>query len=642
MKVFLFFLFAFSFSSQLLIAQNGYVTAKDAPSRLRKELARARFMASSGELSAAADQLRKTLKREPRFMDAVVELGNVYNQMGDYAAAEDMYEQALSIDSSYLVSLYYSLGIVEFDQNKFSEAKAHFEKFLTLEKSGTKKFQNAQRYLANASFAAKAVANPVPFQPENLGSAINTAEDEYLPSLTADGATLIFTAVRKGQEDFYRSKKVNSHWAPAEPITAINSDYNEGAQTITADGKLLVFTICNKPDGLGRCDLYFTAYTNGNWTPVKNMGRPVNSPYYESLPSLSAEGDALYFTSNRSGGFGGLDIWVSFRKPDGSWGQPVNAGPAINTPFDEQAPFIHPDGQTLYFMSKGHPGLGAYDLFFSRKDEQGQWSEPQNLGYPINSKGNEGALTVSLDGKLAFYASDMPGGFGKNDIYSFELYEAARPQPVTYVEARVFDQKTSHPLQAGIEIIDLNTGIVVARKSTDEHGEFLSTLPAGKDYALNVNKQGYLFHSENFSLSGWSGVDSTFHLKVPLVKIPDWQLDSSVETPPVVLNNVFFETGSAELLPRSKVELDKLYDLLVQNPELKIQINGHTDNVGSVQSNKELSMNRAKAVYDYLVEKGINPSRLRYKGFGESKPVISNDTEEGRRLNRRTEFQIIQ
>ncbi|GAB4249217.1 MAG: hypothetical protein Kow0027_12000 [Saprospiraceae bacterium] len=625
----------------MTFAQQAYYTARNAPPRLKKSLDKARFLAASGELSAAANELGKALEKEPRFMDGLIELGNVYNQMGDYASAELQYEKAIAIDSTYLSSLYYSLGIVEFDQDKFSEAKAHFEKFLTLEREGTNRYQNARRYLANSEFAARAVANPVPFEPKNIGSAINTAEDEYLPSLTADGEVLIFTAVRNGQEDFYRSKRADSTWMPAEPISAVNTEYNEGAQTITADGKLLIFTICNKPGGLGRCDLYFTEFKNGNWTPVRNLGRPVNSAAYESLPSLSAEGDALYFTSNRKGGFGGLDLWVSYRKPDGHWGEPVNLGSTINTPFDEQAPFIHPDGQTLYFMSKGHRGMGAYDLFLSRKDEKGNWSSPENLGYPINSRGNEGALTVSLDGKTAFYASDMPGGFGKNDIYYFELYEGARPQPVTYVKARVFDEATKKPLAALMEIFDLGSGQLVARKITGEDGEFLSTLPSGKDYALHVSKEGYLFYSDNFSLSGWTDFDSTFHIQVPLVKIPAGARDTGEVSSPVVLRNVFFESGSADLLPKSRVELDKLYDLLVQNPALKIQINGHTDNVGSEQDNLELSLNRAKAVYDYLVEKGIDPGRLRYKGFGETKPVSSNDTEEGRSQNRRTEFQII-
>ena len=641
MKIYLLLAFLISFSSQMSFAQNGYITAGNAPSKLKKSLQKARFLASSGELASAAGELGRALKKEPLFIDAIIELGNVYNQMGNYPAAEMQYEKAIGIDSTYLPNLYYSLGIVEFDQDKYGEAEEHFEKFLSAAREGTRRYQNARRYLANAAFAARAVANPVPFEPKNMGPAINTEEDEYLPSLTADGETLIFTAVRHGQEDFYRSQKLDSTWMPAEPISAVNTEFNEGAQTISADGKLLVFTICNKPGGLGRCDLYFTEYKNGNWTPVRNLGKPVNSAQYESLPSLSPEGNALYFTSNRNGGFGGLDLWVSYRKPDGTWGEPVNLGPTINTPFDEQAPFIHPDGQTLYFMSKGHPGLGGYDLFLARKDEKGAWSTPQNLGFPINTKGNEGALTVSLNGKMAFYASDMPGGFGKNDIYYFELYEAARPAPVTYVTTMVFDEENRKHLTARIEIYELGSGKLVVSKTSDENGESLSTLPSGKDYALNVSKEGYLFFSENFSLSGWTDADSTFHLEVPLVRIPSGGADAT-ESSAVVLKNVFFESGSATLLPKSKVELNKLYELLAQHPELNIQINGHTDNVGTGEDNQVLSTKRAKAVYNYLVGKGIDPARLRYKGFGETKPIAGNDTPEGRKLNRRTEFQIIQ
>lgn len=625
----------------MAFAQNGYLSLKNAPPRLKKSLDQAQFYAASGMLTAAVDELQKTLKIEPLFIDAVIELGNVYNQMGDYAAAELQYEKAISFDSTYLTNLFYSLGVVEFDQNKFDEAQLHFKRFLEVEPNGTKRYQNAQRYLANATFAANAMANPVPFKPHNIGKSINTAEDEYLPALTADGQKLIFTAVRSGQEDFYRSEKKDSVWLPALPISAVNTEYNEGAQTITADGKLLIFTICNKPGGLGRCDLYFTQYLNGDWTRVKNLGQPINTPDYESLPSLTAEGNSLYFTSNRKGGYGGLDIWVSHRKPDGGWGEPENLGPNINTPSDEQAPFIHHDGQTLYFMSKGHPGMGAYDLFMSRKDDNGNWSVPQNLGYPINTKGNEGALTVSLDGTTAFFASDMPGGFGKNDIYFFELYKQVRPLPVTYVKARVFDALNRLPLDAHIEIYELNSGTLVAQKQTGPEGEFLSTLPWGREYALHVSKEGYLFHSENFNLDALHAIDSPFILDVPLVRITDVEDADQVNVPPIVLKNVFFETGSAELLPTSRFELDKLHTWMLQNQGFKIQINGHTDDVGTEEANQKLSLNRAKAVYDYLVHKGIDPARLSYKGFGESSPIASNDTAEGKRLNRRTEFQII-
>lgn len=617
------------------------LTTRTAPPRLVKQFRQAQQLASIGQFDRAIKNLENVLRSEERFIDARIELGNVYNQMERFAEAERNYELAVQLDSLYEPSVWYSLALVEMDQEKFGEAVTHFEVFLQLAPHDSQRRPRAERYLESARFAAHALANPVPFEPKNLGPAINTAEDEYLPSLTADGSQLIYTAVRNGQEDFYLSTRSDTGWTVGKPITAVNSPYNEGAQSIRADGRYLVFTICNRPGGLGSCDLYYSEFKNGSWTPVRNIGAPVNTRGYESLPSISADGQTLYFTSDRPGGYGGLDIWVSTRQPDGRWSKPVNAGPVINTPENEQAPFIHPDNQTLYFMSKGHPGLGKYDLFYARKKPDGSWSKPINLGYPINSRDNEGAFTVSLDGKEAYFASDMAGGYGKTDIYTFELYPEARPQPVTYVKAIVRDGVTKDPQPVKVEIFDLENGSAFANFYTDVDGTFLSTLPAGKNYALHVSKEGYLFYSEHFALRDSGSVEHPFLIEVFLQPIAQVRQGTDTLGAPVVLRNVFFETGSAALLPESKVELDKLTAFLHSNPSIRIQINGHTDSVGSDADNMQLSIARAKAVYDYLVAKGIDPSRLHYKGYGESRPISTNDTEEGRRLNRRTEFQII-
>ncbi|MEK7254279.1 MAG: hypothetical protein AAB316_06005, partial [Bacteroidota bacterium] len=328
----------------------------------------------------------------------------------------------------------------------------------------------------------------------------------------------------------------------------------------------------DRPGGLGRCDLYFSELVNGKWTQVKNIGAPVNSAAYESLPSLSADGKTLFFTSERRGGLGGLDLWFSQRQLDGKWGEPQNLGAPVNSNSSDQAPFIHPDGQTLYFMSKGHPGLGEYDLFLSRRQPDGKWGEPQNLGFPINTKGNEGAFTVSLDGKTAYFATDKEGGLGKNDIYTFDLHEAAQPQPVTYVKATVSDSETKAKLSANVEFVDLATGLVFVSAVTDNGGEFLVTLPAGKDYSLNVSKEKYLFYSENFALAHGGSLEKPFLLDIPLPPIPAGGAgDPESKSKPIVLKNVFFETGSAALKKESLTELNRLKKLLEDNPSLKIQ-----------------------------------------------------------------------
>ncbi|MCU0342118.1 MAG: OmpA family protein [Spirosomaceae bacterium] len=377
------------------------------------------------------------------------------------------------------------------------------------------------------------------------------------------------------------------------------------------------------------------------------MGPNINSVAWESLPSLSANGDLLYFSSNRTGGMGGSDIYVSKRNADGTWSKAEILKGAINTTSNDQAPFIHPDGQTLYFMSNGHPGFGGMDVFFARKTKEGVWDTPVNIGYPINTEKNEGAFYVSLDGSTAFFSKEgtdrkfekleLSGDayHAALDIFSFDLYEGARPQPVTYVKAKVLDAVTKQPLQTNATILPLKDGKYFTQKSTGKDGTFLIVLPSGEDYALIVQKEVYLFYSENFSLNGVHKIDQPYELTILLQPISGLSADKQK---PIVLKNVFFDTGSALLRKESYSELNLLVELLQKNAALKIELRGHTDNVGSDSENLKLSENRAKAVVAYLVQKGIDTGRLRAKGFGETQPVDSNDTDTGRQNNRRTEF----
>jgi len=653
----LFYLF-FSFFSLELSGQQTYVTAKTVSPKVKKYYDEGMRQSFNGQPKKALAQIEKALEEEPNFMDALLQWSNLKYDLGNLEQAEKGFEKVIAIDSNFSENAFYNLGLIEWKQNKFAEAATHFQNYLEANPKSSRRIAKAQDYSRNAQFAAEAIKNPVPFEPKSLGPNINTPRAEYLPSLTADGETLIYTAVVRGQEDFFISKKEAGKWQKGRPMESLNTYLNEGGQSISADGKFLVFTACNRRDGLGSCDLYFSEIKKGRWTPQKNIGSPINSSAWESLPSVSADGKTIYFSSARKGGQGGKDLWVSYRRPNGQWGNPKNLGAVINTKKAEQSPFIHPDGKTLYFMSNGLPGMGGFDLFYSRKQADGRWGKPQNLGYPINTKGNEGALIISLDGKTAYFASDIANlqendssfdniqSDGTTDIYSFELYEAARPQPVTYVKATVFDSETQQRLSAKVEFVDLATGNVHASAVTEEDGEFLVTLPIGKDYALDVSKEKYLFHSENFALTQDMESDQPFLLEIGLVPIPEMTTAGSGETPPpksqpIILKNVFFETASAALQPQSVIELNHLKNLLEKNPNLNIQINGHTDNVGSEEDNQKLSENRAKAVNDFLVENGINPNRLTYKGFGETQPIDTNDTEEGRRNNRRTEFEVV-
>jgi outer membrane protein OmpA-like peptidoglycan-associated protein len=340
----------------------------------------------------------------------------------------------------------------------------------------------------------------------------------------------------------------------------------------------------------------------------------------------------LYFVSNRKGGYGGYDIWKSVLTDKG-WGEPQNLGPNINTAYNEQSPFIHADDSTLYFCSNGWPGMGGQDLFVSKLGKDGVWQKPVNLGYPINTNGDESGLTISANGSTAYFSSNNLNGMGGFDIYTFEMPLNIRPHLVTYVKGIVSDIKTKQPLEAAVEIIDLQNNLPVYQDSSAvDRGDFLVTLTSGKNYGLNISKDGYLFYSENFSLEGHEP-SKPFNINVLLEPI---EVGNKV-----ILKNIFFDSNKFEIKPDSKPELDKLVDFLTLNPSLHIEISGHTDNVGNDQANQTLSENRAKAVFAYLIANKIAPARLVYKGYGKTQPIAPNETEEDRSKNRRTEFKII-
>ncbi len=602
----------------------------------------------------ALEDYKKVIKLEPNFIDAHIRIGSFYYERKIWSKAEASYSKAIQLDATYEPKLFYTLGLAQMEQKKFAEAKESFKTFLEVGKD--EKYaslrKKANMHITTVQFKAENNNRSVPFDPKPLGPGINTELLEYLPSLTADEETMVITRNDGYQEDFYVSEKVDGEWTTAFPLKSINRpNTNEGAQTISQDGKLLFYTVCDGRNDYGSCDLYYAEVVNGRWTKAKNMGAQINGAGWDTQPSISADKKNLYYTSKRKGAVGGSDIWMATRAEDGTWAKPVNLGEIINTPGDEASPFIHPDNHTLYFMSDGHTGFGGDDLFYSRRQADGSWATPKNMGYPINTDSDEGSLVVSANGKTAYFAtSRFNKGKNKNryDIYSFDLYEEARPAPVTYVKAKVIDAETKQPLSADLDITDLGGQRSYYQEKIDDQGIFLIPLPAGKQYALNIEKEGYLIHSENFALENIKTVVDPFLMIIELQKIPP-VVASTATTPassaepitkPIVLKNVFFETGSAALKPMSIVELDKLYEFLSKDVNLRIQLNGHTDNVGSDSDNMVLSDARANAVKEYLQDKGIDSNRLRAKGFGETVPVATNDTDEGRRQNRRTEFQL--
>jgi len=592
--------------------------------------------------------LEKVIQKDSNFVEAHLLKADIYESKKETDKAISEYVKALKINPGFSKQTFFLLANLEYSKADYADAKKDYEAFLKYANINPNFRDVAVKNLDNCNFAIGAMKNPVPFVPKNMGDAINTMYDEYFPAITADEKTFLFTRNNRTekmhmQEDFLVSKKVGDAWQKASLIGgSINSPGNEGAPSLSADGQILFFVACAEIDGsygvedrvgYGSCDIFYAEKMGENWSEAFNLGKAINTPYFESQPSFSADGKTLYFVSNRPGGFGETDIYVSTLNEKNFWTEPVNLGGKINSTGKEESVFIHNDGRTLYFSSNGHVGMGGLDIYVSRMDDNGKWGEPINLGYPINTIGDENSLLVGASGNIAYFASSRKGGYGGLDIYHFDLYEAARPGRITYVKGRVYDAKTKAPVGAHFELIDLETAKPLIMSTANAgNGEFLVTLPVDKNYALNVSQPGYLFYSENFALKELRDNTKPFLMDVPLQII---EAGTVVE-----LKNIFFETAKFDLKPQSKAELDKLVAFLNLNATLKIELSGHTDDVGDKKLNATLSENRAKAVYDFLITNGIDAQRLTYKGYGDTMPKVPNDSDAHRAMNRRTEFKV--
>jgi len=592
-----------------------------------------------GNLASAAGILQQAIQTDQNYVEAYLSLAAIYGKLKSYKSSTTAYEKAFPIDPVYTLDYKLAYSIQLAGSGEFQKALDAVNELLTKKppKNPTS-LAAAQKRKQSYEFAIDYEKNnPVKnylFAPQNVGGNVNTAEPEYLPSLTIDGKELVFTRRINGtNEDFYYSKSNAGQWTPAKPIEGgINTPMSEAGQNISSDGQWFVFTAINRQDSYGNYDLYISHLTPQGWGEAINLGGRVNSDQWDAQPSLSPDKKDLYFASRRMGGLGGKDIYVCHLLPNGRWSEPENMGAGINTPGDDECPFIHADNQTLYFVSNGLPGYGGNDIFVTRKGFDGKWEKAKNLGYPINTINDEGTLFVAADGKTAYYASDRNDSKGAHDIYSFELRQDIRPVKTLWVKGQVSDKKTMKGIPSSVELIDLTTKQTITKVLTDETGNYFITLPVGKDYAFNVNRKGYLFYSDNFLMMNKSP-DSVYQKNIALLPI---EMNARV-----VLKNIFFDVGKFELKPASQVELEKLVHLLTENPTLKIEISGYTDNVGKPADNLVLSNNRAKSVVTYLVSKSIPVQRLTAKGYGETKPMADNKTEEGRALNRRTEMKVV-
>lgn len=633
----LFILFSLSLS---VIAQSSLGTKNKKAIELYTEADNYRVR---GQFEQAINLLNKAIEKDRNFVEAYYRLGLVYYSMRNYTTAVENFERGLQLTNEKRKQkvFWYDLGDAYLKIGAYDKAEKVLSAFMEAEVPNSRKAQQAQVLLRNARFALKYEEANSRYNQHPLSDVVNRFGMQYFPVLTADQEELIFTR-RLGNsevhdEDLVISRKdAKGEWTvPVSISDSINTVLNEGTCTISADGRKLIFTSCEGRGGYGSCDLYESRKIGNKWTRPVNLGDGVNSSEWESQPSLSADGRTLYFVSDRRGGYGRRDIWVSHLSVDGKWIKAVNAGPQVNTVYEEISPFIHVNNRTLYFASNGLTGFGGFDVFFVEKDSGG-WSPPQNVGPPINDHEDQFSLFITADGKKAYYSHEEMSteGYAAGKIYVVDIPEEDQIRyRSNYVKGIVRDKDTGQVLKAEIELINIGNDQVESIVESDSlSGQYLIVLTQGAEYALYINKPGYLFKSLNFNYSQVEDFE-------PIIMNID--LEKAKEGSVSVLKNIFFKFNEYELQEKSKTELQKIIRFLNNNPGLRVEISGHTDNIGSASYNYQLSDKRARAVYDFLVSEGIQPQRLVSKGYGADHPVATNDTEEGRQLNRRIEFKVI-
>ncbi len=626
---------------------------------------------SKKNYSAAVKVFTQALAVNPDDAALNFKLGLAYLYSDTKSKAATFIDKAYRLNPAVNPKIDYYLGIAFQNTNDIKKAIEHFEAF---RKSNPKVASIADEKIAQCLIADSLAQHELNVVIEDLGPVVNTRFTEHSPILSADGNMLIFTSNRPDDpdspnatesfEDVYVTRKEGGHWgAPKKISKNINTKFNDAAASLSPDGKTLFLY-----SELGGGDIYASKFEGSDWTEPKPLNRNINtSQFWETCASVSPDGKRLYFASNRDGGFGELDIYVSELDSHGEWGKAVNLGNRINTPGNEDSPFIHFDGVTLYFSSDGHPGMGNSDIFVSEL-HGGKWTKPENIGYPINLWEYDGFFTMAHDKKTGYYSTVKEGGLGGIDIYSIKFLEPKyKPKPpppppvvvaekkkevknqnfidpsvlkvkeqkvYTVLRGKVIDENTATPLTATVSLVDNETGKVLSKLYVDQtSADFELIIPHGGNYGVTTESKGYLFNSINFSLPKFAEYQE-IDTHIIMVKT---EIGSKV-----VLRNIFFDVGKFNLKDQSVSEVKKVEELLLQNPNLKVQINGHTDNTGNAASNKDLSLKRANSVVDFLISNGIDKARVSAKGYGSERPIVSNDDEQGgREINRRTEIEVV-
>ncbi len=594
-----------------------------------------------GEYKEALNLLQQAIDKDNNFSEAYFRQALIHKSLRDYPKAIDLYMKGLRLtaDPRKQKAYFLELGEIYLLEGEYEKSLQFLDRFLDAEILNKQKIDQAGLWKRNAQFALKNRKIISEFQPHVLSDTVNAFAMQYFPVLTADERELIFTRRNgSGQDDdedlVIAGKDDQGRWMrPVSVSPNINSRLNEGTCTISADGRQLIFTSCIGRRGYGSCDLFESRKIGEEWTRPVNLGPEINSAAWESQPSLSSDGRMLFFVSDRRGGMGNKDLYVSYKLDENRWTKAENLGDKINTPYEEISPFIHVNGRTLFFASNGKPGFGGYDIYRTER-ENGEWIDPVNFGFPVNTHEDQFSLFITANGKYGFYSHEDNLKANSSKIVEITIPEELQLRyKSNYVKGIVRDKKTGKPLKAQVELFNINKNELTSSVRSDSvTGEYLMVLTQGADYGLYVSRPGYLFQSLNFN----------YEVQENLVPVALDVFLEPVETGASgVLNNLFFDFDKYALQDKSFTELDKVIRFLKENPKIRVEISGHTDNAGTLAYNLQLSQKRAQSVATYLITHGIEAARLIQKGYGAQKPLKPNDTDENRQINRRIEFRVI-
>jgi outer membrane protein OmpA-like peptidoglycan-associated protein len=570
--------------------------------------------------------------KDSLYLDPAIALFQVYHDQKEFQKASQYFFQIKKIDSTAAMPFLVKQGIALASLGQYDAANKLLMPYMSSNSLPSYLKEKATALYAICAFAISQKTAPE-ISIQNMGDSINSPASEYFPTVSIQDSLFLFMRRQNlSREDFYTSSMGADGFSAAIPLSdTLNFAAKKGSMSLSADLQTLYYAADYAEQGYGRYDIYKVQRSPWGWSKPKNLGQKINSDFWDSAPSIAPDGNAIYFASNRPDGYGGIDIYVSFKNEKGFWEEAINLGPSINTKGDDQTPFIHADNQSLYFSSNGRPGFGGSDIYVSRKKIDGNWTTPINLGYPINTYDNEGSIAVASNGANAYIASDRADSRGELDIYKITLAENTRAYKTWYIKGQIIDAKTKKTLAADLQIVDPKSGYPMMEMQIDSMGQFLLALPYFDSLGLKINSPDHDYLSSILpieSLRNMAGKTFDFAL-TPIEKI-------FTKT----FNQVYFESNAAILQTISSVELDALVSYLKNTLNAQILIEGHTDNTGIAAQNNLLSLQRANAIGDYLQQKGIAANRIQRKGLGSTMPIADNNTAAGRAKNRRTNFTI--